>query len=93
MHRLVYNNCAKAHFDGRVMGTSAFKRRLDTFSAHVTMHSLFSDYISTQMAEGRDGNNHPVSSAVDALPSHFTDLTILQKGTSFPYTVPNLPVF
>jgi len=47
------------------------------------LHGLFFDYISTQMAEGRDGNKLSVSSAVDALPSHFTDLTVLQKGTSF----------
>jgi len=34
-----------------------------------------------QMAEGRDeGNNYPVSSTVDALLSHFTDLTVLWKG-------------
>ena len=47
-----------------------------------------------QMAEGRDeGNNYPVSSTVYALLSHFTDLTLLRKGTSFPYMVPSLPVF
>ena len=46
---------------------------------------LFSDYFSTWMAEGRDeGNNHSVSLAAYALPSHFTDLTILPKGMSFP---------
>jgi len=45
------------------------------------LHSWFSDYISMQMAEGRDeGNNYPVSSTVDALLSHFTDLTVLWKG-------------
>jgi len=58
------------------------------------LHGLLSDYISSQMAEGRDeGNNCSISSDVDALPSHFTNLTVLQKGTHFPYTVPSLPVF
>ena len=48
-----------------------------------TALASFSDYISTQMAEGKDeGNNHPVSSAVygDALPSHLTNLTVLQEN-------------
>jgi len=58
------------------------------------LHSLFFDYDSMHMAEGRDeGNNHPVSSAIDTLPSHFTYLTVLQKGTSFSYMVLSLPVF
>lgn len=30
-----------------------------------------------------EGNNHPASLAVDALSSHFTNLTVLQKRTSF----------
>ena len=58
-------------------------------------NSLFSDHVSMQMAEGKyEGNNHPVSLDVDALPSHLTDqcnCTVLQKGTSFPYMVPGLP--
>jgi len=64
--------------------------------ASFKLHGLFSDYISTQMAEGTckdEGKNHPVSSAADALPSHFINLTVLQKGTGFPYKVTDLPVF
>ena len=62
--------------------------------ASFELHSLFFDYISMHMAEGRDeGNNHPVSSAVDILPSHFANQTVLQKGTSISYTVLSLPVF
>ena len=60
------------------------------------LHGLFSNYISTQMAEGickDEGKNHLVSLAADTLPSHFTNLTVLQKGTGFPYKVTNLPVF
>ena len=44
------------------------------------LDSLFSDYVSTQMAEGRDeGNNHPRSLAVVTLSSHVTGLIVLQK--------------
>jgi len=48
------------------------------------LYDLFFNYVSTQMAEGRDeDNNYPVSSSVDALSSHFTDLTM------FPHYQPN----
>ena len=52
--------------------------------ASFELHSLFFDYISMHMAEGRDeGNNHPVSSAVDTLLSHFTDLTHTEANKFF----------
>jgi len=56
-----------------------------TALALFVLHSLFSDYVSMQMAEGRDeGNNHPVSLDVDALPSHFTNLhNCTTKGNEF----------
>ena len=49
------------------------------------LHSLFSDHVSMQMAEGRyKGNNHPVCSDIDTLPSHFTDLcNRTTKGNKF----------
>jgi len=48
------------------------------------LDGFFSDYFSTWMAEGRgEGNNHSVSLAVYALPSHFTNLTILPKRNEF----------
>jgi len=34
-----------------------------------------------------------LSLAVDSLPSHFTDLTLLQKEARFPLTAPSLPAF
>jgi len=62
-----------------------FHTPTSTALASFKLDTLFSDYVSTQIAEGTDkGNNHPGSLAVDTLPSHFTDLTVLQKGTSFP---------
>ena len=49
------------------------------------LHSLFSDCVSMQTAEGRyKGNNHSVSSDIDTLPSHFTDLcNRTTKGNKF----------
>ena len=49
-----------------------------TALASFELDSLFSDYISTQIAEVETEATITVSLAVDALPSHFTDLTILQ---------------
>jgi len=38
-------------------------------STALALLGLFSNYVSMQMAKGRDeGINHPVSSAVDAIP-------------------------
>ena len=49
-------------------------------SGVLEIDSLFSDYVSTQMAEGHNqGNHHPFSSAVCSLPSHFTNPPVLQK--------------
>ena len=49
-----------------------------TALASFELDSLFSDYISTQIAKVETEATITVSLAVDALPSHFTDLTILQ---------------
>jgi len=51
----------------------------------VRASQLVPDYASMQKAEGRyKGNNHPVSSDIDTLPSHFTDqCNHTTKGNKF----------